>query len=332
MAVTSRDVAHLARVSQPTVSRALRDDSRVSEETKRRVREAAEKLGYVRSDTGRALSSGRTHRIGLLVTDLGNQFYMHIIGPIHQALEPRGYQLMLYAEQADNVRIPERMLAAGPDGVILATTTVDSETPVRLRERGVPLVYFNRVGPLVKADAVTVDPGVGYDEAVAQAVALGHRRIGAVLGPVSTSTAQTREIALRRALSAYGLPLDPELVRHGPYDTETGEVETRALLDRPDRPSLIFCGNDVVAFGALNAARRLGLAVPADVSIVGFDDLPTARWPIIELSTVAYDLKGMAEAVAEMIVWRIENPGAEYRGVEFPTAFLQRSTLGPLSG
>ena len=161
MAVTSRDVARLAGVSQPTVSRALRDDPRVSDATKRSVREAADLLGYVPSDAGRALSSGRTHRIGLLVTDLENQFYAQIIAPVHLELERMGYQLMLHTETADNETVAERLIANGLDGVILATTTVDSVAPLRLRDRGLPFVYFNRTAAFVDADATVVDPDAG---------------------------------------------------------------------------------------------------------------------------------------------------------------------------
>ena len=162
MAVTSRDVARLAGVSQPTVSRALRDDPRVSEATKRSVREAADLLGYVPSDAGRALSSGRTHRIGLLVTDLENQFYAQIIAPVHLELERLGYQLMLHTETADNETVAERLIANGLDGVILATTTVDSVAPLRLRDRGLPFVYFNRTASFVDADATVVAPATGF--------------------------------------------------------------------------------------------------------------------------------------------------------------------------
>ena len=161
MGVTSRDVARLAGVSQPTVSRALRDDPRVSEETKQRVREAAALLNYVPSDVGRALSSGRTRRIGLLVTDLDNEFYAHIIAPMHRELERRGYQLMLHTEAADNEAVVERLLANGLDGVILATTTLDAVVPLRLRDRGMPFVYFNRVARIADADAAVVSPFKG---------------------------------------------------------------------------------------------------------------------------------------------------------------------------
>ncbi len=326
MAVTSRDVARLAGVSQPTVSRALRDDPRVSDETKRRVREAAALLGYVPSEAGRALSSGRTRRIGLLVTDLGNQFYSHIIAPLHRELEARGYQLVLHTETTDE-SVAERLIANGLDGVILATTTVDSVVPVRLRDRGLPFVYFNRTAAYVDADATVVAPATGFQAAVDRALELGHERIGAVFGPENTSTGQSRELALRAALTARGVGLDPSRVRRGPFDTRTGDDATASLLGLAEPPTLIFCGNDVVAYGALNASGRAGIGVPEDVSVIGFDDLPPASWPIIQLSTIAYDYAHMAREAGRLMVERIEDAPNEYAHVEFGTTFVERRTL-----
>ncbi|MET4781046.1 LacI family DNA-binding transcriptional regulator [Glaciihabitans sp. UYNi722] len=327
MAITSRDVARLAGVSQPTVSRALRDDPRVSEMTKAKVRAAVDRLGYVPSEAGRALSSGRTRRIGLLVTDLENQFYAHIIAPAHLQLEQLGYQLMLHTETADNETIVERLIANGVDGVILATTTVDSVVPLRLRDRGLPFVYFNRTASFADADATVVEPASGFAAAASRAVALGHSRIGAILGPSNTSTAQSREVALRAALAANGLDLSPHNIRRGPFDTRTGDDATTSLLGQLSPPTLIFCANDVVSYGALNAARRLGAAVPGDVSIIGFDDLPAASWPIIELSTIAYDLTTMAREAARLIARRIEQPDAPVLHVKYETSFVERRTL-----
>jgi LacI family transcriptional regulator len=331
MVVTSRDVARLAGVSQPTVSRALRDDIRVSEQTKQRVREAAQLLGYIPSEAGRALSSGRTRRIGMLLTDLDSQFYSHIIAPVHRELERLGYQLMLHTETADNDTIVERLLANGLDGVILATTTIDSAAPLRLRDRGLPFVYFNRTGSLVDADATVVDAAPGHREAVRAAVDLGHRNVAAVLGPSNTSTAQHREQALRAALGEHGIVLDERLVRRVPYSSAAGEIAARELLESAGEPAptLMFCGNDVVAYGALNAAHRLGLRVPEDLSVVGFDDLPEAAWPIIDLATVGFDIAGMASASADLVVRRIEHPDAELERTVFTSSFHPRRTLGP---
>ena len=328
MVVTSRDVAQLAGVSQPTVSRALRDDTRVSVETRRRVKDAARALGYVPSETGRALSSGRTRRIGLLLTDLDNQFYAHIIAPIHRELEKLGYQLVLHTETVDGEKVADHLIANGLDGVILATTTVNSVAPLRLKGRGMPFVYFNRNGPLVDADSALVDPTAGYIDAVLAAVGFGHVRIGAILGPSDTSTAQGREGALRAALEAQGLVLPVAALRRGPYSAAAGEAAALDLLSGAKPPTVLFCGNDVVAYGALNAALKVGMRVPEDLSVIGFDDLPEAAWPIIDLATIRYDIAGMARAAASVMVSRIENPDAPIERLEFDSTFVPRRTLG----
>src|SRR5690606_16279398 len=136
-------------------------------------------------------------------------------------------------------------------GVLLATATIDSVVPLRLRDRRMPFAYFNRIGSLVSADAAVVDPTKGYRDAVNHAVDLGHTRIGAVLGPLNTSTAQVREVALRAALAARGLQLTDAHVRRAPYGSAEGEAAAAELLTGDEPPTLLFCGNDVVAYGAL---------------------------------------------------------------------------------
>jgi LacI family transcriptional regulator len=327
--VTSHDVARLAGVSQPTVSRALRDSPKVSEETKQRVRQAAKALGYVPSETGRALSSGRTRRIGLLLTDLENQFYPHVIAPMHHELEAFGYQLVLQTETTDTATVAERLISNGLDGVLLATTTVDSVVPVRLRDRGVPFVYFNRTADAMEADSATVDPVPGMSEVARAILDRGHHRIGAIFGPRNTSTALRRETALRDALDEQGLAIGAAATHRGPFDFDTGYDGAQLLLSRDPRPTVIICGNDVVALGALNAAKDLGVSVPGQVSMIGFDDLPAASWPLIQLTTVAFDLNAMARKAANLLVRRVEAeaPGP-YEHAVFSTRLVHRGTLG----
>lgn len=328
-AATSHDVARLAGVSQPTVSRALRDSPKISEVTKERVREAATALGYATNAIGRALSVGRSTRVGLVVTDLTNQFYSHVIPPLHHELERLGYELVLVTESSETAPVAEHIVANGLCGAVLTTTTLDSLLPVRLRERGIPFLYFNRTAHRVKADSVTVDPVPGMRE-LAQAVAdNGHRRIGAIFGPRNTSTGAEREAALRSAFSAHGLVLSRRNVLHGPFDFDTGHDGARKLLGQKNPPSLILCGNDVVALGVLNTAAELGVGVPDQVSVVGFDDLPTSRWALVQLSTVAYDLDAMSREAARLIVARTEQrPTSRPRTTVFPTRYVPRRTLG----
>ncbi len=330
MVVTSHDVARLAGVSQPTVSRALRDSPKVSADTKQRVRRAADVLGYVPSETGRALSSGRTWRVGLLVTDLDNQFYSHVISPMHHELESLGYQLVLQTESSDSGRVAERLIANSLDGVLLATTTSTSVLPIRLRDRRIPFVYFNRTTDAVEADSATVDPRAGLTELAEEIVALGHRRIGAIFGPINTSTAEARERALRSALDRHGLVIPDELSVRGPFDFDTGYQGAQQLLGLTNPPTVIICGNDVVALGALNAARELGLDVPGQVSVVGFDDLPQAAWALVQLTTVNYDLQAMARKAASLLVARIEEPDDPWQHESLPErAGPSRASLAP---
>jgi LacI family transcriptional regulator len=326
--VTSHDVARLAGVSQPTVSRALRDNPKVSEETKRRVRVAAKALGYVPSETGRALSSGRTRRIGLLLTDLENQFYPHVIAPMHRELEALGYQLVLQTESSDTGLVTERLLANGLEGVLLATTTLDSVLPVRLRDRGVPFVYFNRTSAAVEADRAVVDPTGGLRDVADRLVGLGHRRVAAIFGPRNTSTGEQRETALRESLEDHGISIASRHTHRGPFDFATGFDGARNLLSQTKRPTVIVCANDVVALGTLNAARELNIGVPDQVSVVGFDDLPVASWPIVRLTTVTFDLDGMARAAAGLLVRRLE-AGDEppFETVTFGSRLVLRDTL-----
>ena len=327
--ITSHDVARLAGVSQPTVSRALNDSPKVSEATKKKVREAALALGYSPSAIGRALSTGRSTRIGLVVTDLDNQFYSYVIAPMHDELGCMGYELVLVTESDRSGPTTERLVSLGLAGVVLATSTVDSILPARLVDRRMPFVYFNRTAASVDADAVVVDPVAGI-EALARAVAeAGHTRAAAIFGPRNTSTGEGREQAVRGAFEEVGISLARKHVMHGPFDFATGHRGVHELLQRPDAPALLVCANDVVALGALNAAKELGIEVPSQVSIVGFDDLPTSGWALVRLSTVAYDLDAMSREAARLIVRRVVGPEEPVRKVAFDTRWVPRATVGP---
>ncbi|MER5495404.1 LacI family DNA-binding transcriptional regulator [Streptomyces sp. NPDC002454] len=305
MAITSRDVARLAAVSQPTVSRALRDDPRVSEATRARVREAAQALGYVPSEAGRNLVTRASRRIGIVVTDLTNPFYPHLIGPLHDELERLGYRMMLLAERSDAKIAGEQLLDGSVDGVVLTTGTSDSTLPAELQRRGLPFVFLNRESAAGAGDAAVVDNAEGGRLVAAELVRLGHRRIAGIFGPSDTTTGRDRELGFRLALAESGVGLPPEYARHGPFEFDTGYRGLRELLELEPRPTAVFCGNDVVAIGVLNGAVHAGVRVPEDLTVVGFDDLPMAGWEAFRLTTVHYDLPGLAAAAARLLVERI---------------------------
>ena len=327
MTITSHDVARLAGVSQATVSRALRDDHRVSEATRERVHQAAAALGYVPSEAGRSLSTRSTHRVGVVVTDLTNPFYPHLIGPLHDELERHGYRMMLFTERSETALDLERLLDRSIDGVVLTTAVLDSALPAELARRELPFVFLNRETGNDKADAAVVDNEAGGRLVAEEIVRLGHRDVGLIGGPSDTTTGRDREFGFRIGLSEAGVGLPQHSVRRGPFDYDTGYRGLLDLMSGDARPTAVFCGNDVIAIGAMNAALHLGIRVPEDVTLIGFDDLPMASWEAFNLTTVRHDLDGMATAAAELLVSRLKD-GAERapRRVTFAPKMILRGT------
>lgn len=325
--INSFDVAKLAGVSQPTVSRALRGDTRVSAKTRKLVEDAAKTLGYIPSSVGRALSSGRTNRIGLLVTDLSNEFYHRLIGPVVDRVDRNNHEVVLLADNREDGDIPNRVAALGLDGVILATTTTDSMVPFKLRDRDIPFVYFNRVAPSVPADAAVIDLTEGMAALIAAIKRNGYQRVGAILGPDNATTGTYRASLLFELLGQIGLFVLPEYRVKGDFSIDAGFNGFQHLMTLPEPPDVVVCGNDVVAMGAINAAHVLGIDIPGDVAIAGFDDLPEASWPVFCLSTVGFDLAELASTAVDLLFDRLRNPEGEFQTVELPSYFVARETL-----
>ncbi|MEV0523922.1 LacI family DNA-binding transcriptional regulator [Streptomyces sp. NPDC050439] len=327
MAITSHDVARLAGVSQPTVSRALRDDSRVSAATREKVRQAAQALNYVPSEAGRTLSTRSTRRIGVIVTDLTNPFYPHVIAPLHDELQLLGYRMMLLTERSDEAVAEEKLLDQSLDGVVLATATTDSGLPAQLDRRGMPYVFLNRdTGG--RGDYASVVDNEGGGRLVAHTLAeLGHRRIAGIFGAGNTTTGRERELGFRLALADAGIGLPEDRVARGAFEYETGYQALPRLLDAAQTPTAVFCGNDVVAIGVLNAALAAGLRVPHDLTVIGFDDLPMAAWEVFRLTTVRHDLRELSRQAARLLVRRIDGD-ADPKGerLVLPTEFVPRAT------
>ncbi|MDJ0105045.1 LacI family DNA-binding transcriptional regulator [Rhodococcus erythropolis] len=310
MAITSKDVARLAGVSQPTVSRALRDQRSVSAQTRRRVREAARQLGYVPSQTGRALSTRRTRRVGVVAAELGNPFYPALVDPLHGALGERGYRMVLLSDDERQSFDVESVLDGSLDAVILTTCHTDSVIPSELRRRGVPFVMVNREADGSVADACVVDNARGARLAADLLVSLGHTRVGLITGPRNTSTGRDRAGAFRECLAGSGTLLDPDLVVVGDFDTKTGDSGLRRLLAGSRPPTAVFCTNDVIAIGALNAAAALGVSVPSQLTLIGFDDISAASYAPLSLTTVHVPLRELARQAVSLLMNRIDDSDA----------------------
>jgi LacI family transcriptional regulator len=334
-ATTSRAVARQAGVSQSTVSRALRGDPRVRAETRRRIAEAARRLGYVPNSVASNLATSSTRTIAVIVSDLTNPFFPSLLTPVHDELRLMGYRVVLLTERTD---IPtgqdalSRLLDHSIDGVLVTTATLGSRFADELLARNLPLVLLNRYVDGLEVDRAIADNHEAGRLSGRHLLDLGHERIAVIRGPSNTSTSRDRHAGLLDVLAESGVTLHPELVREGPFSHHTGYQYAREFLRLPEPPTAIICGNDIIAFGALDAAKSLGVAVPEQVSVLGFDDVPMAAWEVFQLTTVRQPLTDMASAAARMLAERIESDGDIGPGREqvFATSLVKRSTTaGP---
>ena len=336
-ALTGHDVARAAGLSQSTVSRALRGDPRVAASTREHVLAVAQELGYVPSALGRNLSSRTTRTIGMVVTDISNPYYPNLIAPLHDELAALDYRMVLLTEQlpadGDAAQGLAGLIDRGIDGAVLTTSTLDGDVPRQLAAWGLPFVFLTREVDGAVGDSAVVDNALGASLIAAEVARMGHRRIAAIFGPPDTSTGRDRERGFRAGLAAAGIELAADAVRHGGFVVEAGHAAMLELMALEDRPTAIACFNDLVAIGALNAARERGLRVPEDVSITGWDDLPMAAWAICRLTTVHQPMGEMARAAARLLVERIEGVATgPPRRVVFEPRLVLRATLGPPPG
>lgn len=327
--VTSHDVARAAGVSQPTVSRALNGNPKIAESTRRLIREVADRLGYHPDEKGRALATRSTGRVGIVAAELGNPFYPALLQPMHAALAEAGYRTVLLTDPLVKDLDIASLVTGSLDGVVLTTALESSRIPDALSRFGVPYVMVNRTVQGAPADASVADNASGARAVAELLVGLGHRRIAGIFGTEGTSTARIRALAFRDALGEAGIALHPELSRSGRFTEEAGHATFRELMSLPEPPTAVFCGNDVIAFGALNAAREMGVSVPRDVSIIGFDDIPLSRWPVIDLTTVDSGLTAMALGGVELLLARIADPDRPVEERAMPTSLRLRGTHGP---
>lgn len=302
--VDSRDVAADVGVSQATVSRALRDDPSVVEKTRLRVQEAAQRLGYVPNDLGRSFKNQATHRIAF-VADLDNPLWSLLVAQAHDELAQHGYTMTLLAEHGDPVKISTYLASGWADAVIISSARLDARLPQMLAGRGVPFVLVNRTISGTTADAVVADNVHGGRAAAQVLMTAGHTRIGALFGPPETSTGRDRESGFRDALSEGGVSLPQSRVRHGDFDYAFGRSALTTLLRGRYRPTAVFCTNDIIAMGAINAAHELGLRIPDDLALTGFDDLEEASWPVYDLTTIKVPFDAMLRSAINMLLSRL---------------------------
>jgi LacI family transcriptional regulator len=327
--ITSHDVAKLAGVSQSTVSRALRGLPGISEKTRAQIQRAAEMLAYVPSEAGRSLSTRRTRAIGIVAAELTNPFFPELVEPMRVEFERLGYRVLLIPDSSEHPLEIDRLADGTLDGVILTTVMLGSQLPHRLAARHIPFVLANREIDGIDADTVVLDNPLGGRLVASLLADLGHVNVAAILGPADTNVGRDRGIGFQQGLSDRGIALRPDKVRTGPFTYLAGHQATTELLTAADPPTAIFCGNDVIAFGACNAAAALGLIPGRDITIVGFDNIEMSDWDLLRITTVNGDMEGMAKKAAGLLVRRIDSPGTTPERIILTPKLILRGTHAP---
>lgn len=333
MSPTIRDVAKKAGVGVATVSRVLNNSGYVKPETREKILEAASSLGFVPSQLARSLVRRLSATIGLVIPDIENPFFPAVTRGVEDAASEAGYTVFLCntdndstLEALDVQKLRERRV----DGIIFVGTSERGELLERLLADSMPVVVTDRQvnNPDLDLDLVLVDNAAGALAACRHLIAMGHTRIAHAAGHSLTRTGQDRCAGYRQALEEAGIPFDERLVAWGDFTLESGYELAQVLLGRTPRPTAIFAGNDLMAFGAIRAAEQAGITVPDELSVIGFDDIQMAAVVRPGLTTVRQPAYLMGQLAMKMLLERISGtaPGGGRRHIFQPELVLRSTT------
>jgi LacI family transcriptional regulator len=333
---TIADIAAKAGVSLPTVSRVLHHRPDVAPETRLRVEQAIKESGFV---PGRARSSSRKVSSGIvdmIVPDLINLYSVEIVRGVEEVLGPTNLRLAL-SVTGESAQLEQhwlaKVLSGTTDGAILVLASGQSQYLDTLRCNNIPFVVVDHRGEL-EADIPSVGATnwFGGRTAVEYLISLGHQRVAMITGPAAHRCSRDRVAGYRAALEDAGIPVDPRLIRPGSFSQSAGYEQTCALLDLADPPTAIFAGSDAQALGVYSALHARGLAVPTDMSVVGFDDVSIAALVTPALTTVHQPLTEMGRTATRTLLRHISNEPLDSMRVELTTNLIVRDSCAPPPG
>jgi LacI family transcriptional regulator len=334
---TQVDVARLAGVSRATVSYVMNGQTEgrvpISDETRQRVLDAIEELGYEPDARAQALRSGSTKTIALIIPDLRNPHFCEYATGIEEAARAAGYHLLLSSTTMNDeyaVEIFRDLARRRFDGLILASSFIlQSEeaqsTLEQVRNRGLPIVELSEN---YGVDSVSVDYREATKEVMSYLLSLGHRRIGLIYGIGGHEYAEDRLQPYRASLEAAGIDIDTKLMAECGPTIEDGYQAAKKLLELSARPTALIAVNDLLAMGALRAANDLGLRIPRDLSLVGYDDIPMANYVIPRLTTVSKDAHTLGTKAFEVLMARMQSPDLPRQRIQRPAKFIIRESTG----
>ncbi len=328
-----RQVAKAAGVSTATVSRVFNHPDSVSEKTRLRVAEAANRLFYIPDSAAKNLSSQRSRRIGALIPTIDDSIFARFVTSLQRELGDAGYSLILGINEFDEdleVKEVRSLIESGIDGIILCGERRREEVYDMLERHNIPYLLTNVYRPASKHPSVGYDNYAGASKAAGYLLDQGHRQFGVIDFPSQTNDRAERRVeGITHTLSERGLKLRPECHVERPFSFEEGRIGLRTLLDHAPETTAVLCGNDVLAIGALFEAQERNLNVPRDLSIIGFDNLELASQVSPGLTTVDVPTTAMGSRAAETLLLMLDKTPWPH-ATRIPTNLIIRGTTGPV--
>jgi LacI family transcriptional regulator len=328
---TIKEVAVLAGVSSATVSHVINGTRYVSDTVRDQVLNAMKELDYRPNDLARSLRSGVTHTLGLIIPDSSNPFFAELGHCIENAAFKAGYSVILCNTESDmrkELLYVDVLTKKLVDGMIFVAAGENADIFKSLVELDIPVVVMDRNYEGLDLEVVSSDNHQGGVMATNHLISLGHKRIGCVSGPSKINPSSKRLDGYVEALKSKGLPVDPRYIVQGDFHPESGFEAGRRLLALPERPTAIFACNDLMAMGVIKAAASMGLRVPEDLAVVGYDDIELASYTNPPLSTIKQPKVEMGLTALQIILDRISNRESGRQKIQLPVSLVVRSSCG----
>jgi len=313
--LTLRDIGKMAKVSHTTVSRTLNNDPRVRDETKRRILDLVNKLDYRSDARARTFALKKSNLIGLVVSDISNPFYAELARGIEDKAHDQGYNVIFCSTENKHERLEtyvNLMRDVRVDGFIFSSSRLHEPAVEKLIEERFPVVLVNRKLRGESFNYVVLNNSLGAYKITEHLINLGYRKIAIITGTSNLSTGLDRLKGYQQGLRDHGIPPNQDYIIQGPFARETGYEGAKRLLLLEDRPEAIFGGNDYIAMGVIDAVEELGLHIPEDVALVGFDDTEFASNRRINLTTVSQRKYEMGNLGVQILIDYIEREETDY--------------------
>lgn len=332
--ITSYDVALAAGVSQSAVSRAFSPNASISKEKRQHIFKVAKEMGYQPNAIARSMSTARSEGrqksgiIGVVVSRIQDPMFANVLSRFGALLQEKGWHMLVFnVDSSDDVDDAlHSLMQFRIDGVIILSAILSEHMAESCRANGTPVLLYNRSAHAPEINSVQIDNRAGGRAAAEVLLAAGHERIAFVGGEKDDETSSDRETGFCEALAEAGKSV--LYYECGDYTFNSGREVAQRILSHDPKPDAVFCASDVMALGVLHAAQyELGLHVPKDFSLIGFDDIPSAAWPGHQLTSIRQPIRQMVDRAVEILVERIEDPKLGPAQVSFPGVLMRRATV-----